>query len=239
MECHLYSRGLPHPGIKSKSPALPADSLPLSHHRRLPRSINSLSLFPNHLFPVPPLSCLVHLLSIVSFFFFSWRGPFLKSFPEFVPILLLFYVSVFSHKVCGISAPWPGIQPTAPVLEGIVLTTGPPGKSLHCFLLHLHLIFTERFSLTSFLKFLTLISDYIVNQSKMVKHLFLKTCQFPQDSQWLTTIVSIYFRLQCRTPGFESWMGKILRRRDRLPTPVFLASLVTQLVKNLPAMRET
>ena len=176
-----YSRGIPHPGIKSKSPALPADSLLLSHHRRLPRSINSLSLFPVHLFPVPPLSCLVHLLSIVSFFFFfPWCGPFLKSFTEFVPVLLLFYVSDFSRKVCGISAPWPGIRPTAPVLEGIVLTTGPPGKSLHCFLLHLHLIFTERFSLTSFLKFLTLISDYIVIQSKMVKHLLLKLAIFPR-----------------------------------------------------------
>ena len=28
-------------------------------------------------------------------------------------------------------------------------------------------------------------------------------------------------------------------RRDRLPTPVFLGSLVTQLVKNLLAVRET
>ena len=28
-------------------------------------------------------------------------------------------------------------------------------------------------------------------------------------------------------------------RRDRLPTPVFLGSLVAQLVKNLPAMQET
>ena len=91
--------------------------------------------------------------------------------------------------------------------------------------------------------------------------------------------------LQCRRPWFDSWVGKICWRRDRLPTPVFLgfpggstakesacnagdpgsipelgrstregngyrlqygqpfqyswASLVAQLVKNLPAMRET
>ena len=32
--------------------------------------------------------------------------------------------------------------------------------------------------------------------------------------------------------------GKICWRMDRLPTPVFLGSLVAQLVKNLPAMRE-
>ena len=28
--------------------------------------------------------------------------------------------------------------------------------------------------------------------------------------------------LQCRRPRFESWVGKICGRRDRLPTPVFL-----------------
>ena len=29
-------------------------------------------------------------------------------------------------------------------------------------------------------------------------------------------------RLQCRKPWFDSWVGKIPWRRDRLPTPVFL-----------------
>ena len=38
---------------------------------------------------------------------------------------------------------------------------------------------------------------------------------------------------------FNSWVGKIHWRRDRLPTPVFLASLVVQLKKNPPAMWET
>ena len=28
-------------------------------------------------------------------------------------------------------------------------------------------------------------------------------------------------RLQCRRPGFYPWVGKIPRRRERLPTPVF------------------
>ena len=28
--------------------------------------------------------------------------------------------------------------------------------------------------------------------------------------------------LQCRTPRFDSWVGKTHWRRDRLPTPVFL-----------------
>ena len=30
------------------------------------------------------------------------------------------------------------------------------------------------------------------------------------------------FCLQCRRPRFDSWVGKIPWRRDRLPTPVFL-----------------
>ena len=37
----------------------------------------------------------------------------------------------------------------------------------------------------------------------------------------------------------DFWVGKIPWRRDRLPTPEFLDSLVAQLVKNLPAMWET
>ena len=35
----------------------------------------------------------------------------------------------FGREVCGILAPWPGIEPTPPALEGEVLTTGRPGKS--------------------------------------------------------------------------------------------------------------
>ena len=35
----------------------------------------------------------------------------------------------FGHKVCGILAPWPAIEPTTLALEGEVLTTGLPGKS--------------------------------------------------------------------------------------------------------------
>ena len=31
--------------------------------------------------------------------------------------------------------------------------------------------------------------------------------------------------LQCRRPWFNSWVGKIRWRRDRLPTPVFLGFL--------------
>jgi hypothetical protein len=38
---------------------------------------------------------------------------------------------VLSHKACGILASQRGIKPTAPAIEGEVLTTEPPGKSQH------------------------------------------------------------------------------------------------------------
>ena len=36
----------------------------------------------------------------------------------------------FDHEACGILAPWLGSNPHPSALEGEVLTTGPPGKSL-------------------------------------------------------------------------------------------------------------
>ena len=56
-----------------------------------------------------------------------------KVFNEFVIRLLLFHVLFFWPS----SASWPGIEPTAHVLKGKVLTTGPPGKSLNKFCLEL------------------------------------------------------------------------------------------------------
>ena len=53
-----------------------------------------------------------------------------KGYIEFVTILLLFYVLDFWCKACGVIAPWPGIELPFPSLEGKVLTTGLPGKSL-------------------------------------------------------------------------------------------------------------
>ena len=63
-------------------------------------------------------------------FTFLRCGPYFKVFIEFVTILVLFYVLVFSSRAYGILALWPGIQSEPPVLEGDVLTTGPPRKSL-------------------------------------------------------------------------------------------------------------
>ena len=41
---------------------------------------------------------------------------------------------IFGCEACGILAPQPGIEPALPALEGKVLTTGPPEKSLKRFL---------------------------------------------------------------------------------------------------------
>ena len=55
-------------------------------------------------------------------------------FIEFVTILLLVYVLVFfGCEACGILAPQPETELACPALEGKVLTTEKPGKSL-CFL---------------------------------------------------------------------------------------------------------
>ena len=56
-----------------------------------------------------------------------------KVFIEFDTIF--FYVfGVFGLKACEIVASWPGIEPKSSALEGKVLTTGLPGKSLELFL---------------------------------------------------------------------------------------------------------
>ena len=49
---------------------------------------------------------------------------------EFVTIIAsVLCFGFFGREACGILAPWPGIEPAPPALEGRVLTTGLPGKS--------------------------------------------------------------------------------------------------------------
>ena len=43
----------------------------------------------------------------------------------------ILYFGSLSLEACVILAPRPGIEPAPPALEGEVITTGPPGKSLH------------------------------------------------------------------------------------------------------------
>ena len=75
------------------------------------------------------------------FFFFFWIQTIFKFFIEFVTILLLFHGLFFFRvffffffwfsgpEACKILAQQPRIEPTPPVLECKVLTTGLSGKS--------------------------------------------------------------------------------------------------------------
>jgi len=56
---------------------------------------------------------------------------FFTVFIEFVTQYCFCFVFwFFGREACGISAPRPGIKPTDPALEGKVLATGHPGKSM-------------------------------------------------------------------------------------------------------------
>ena len=70
------------------------------------------------------------LLNSFLFFFFHlrifWCGPFLKSLFNLLQYCFCFTLWFFVSKAWGILAHWPGSKPLSPVLEGEVLTTGPP-----------------------------------------------------------------------------------------------------------------
>lgn len=53
-----------------------------------------------------------------------------KVFIAFVTILILFMFWFFGQEACTVLAPRPGIEPTRPTVEGEILSTGPPRKSL-------------------------------------------------------------------------------------------------------------
>ena len=63
-------------------------------------------------------------------FFFFGCGPFLKSLLNLLQYCFCFMFWFSGHEACGILAPQPGMEPTPHALEGKVLTTGLPGKSL-------------------------------------------------------------------------------------------------------------
>ena len=48
---------------------------------------------------------------------------------QFITILLCVLCFGSGHEARDTLAPWPGTKPTSLVLEGKVLTTGPPGES--------------------------------------------------------------------------------------------------------------
>ena len=58
----------------------------------------------------------------------------LKSLLNLLQYCFCFMFWFFGLRACGISVPLPGIEPTPPALEGEVLPTTLPGKSLYCHL---------------------------------------------------------------------------------------------------------
>ena len=71
------------------------------------------------------------LPSPCSYFFKDfWCGPFLMSLLDLLQYCFCYMFWVFGYKAWRILAPWPGIERSLPALEGEVLTTGPPWKSL-------------------------------------------------------------------------------------------------------------
>ena len=63
--------------------------------------------------------------------FLMWTD--LKSLLNLLQYCFCIMFWFFGHEACGILAPRPGIEPSPSALEGEVLTTGPPGKSLVIF----------------------------------------------------------------------------------------------------------
>ena len=63
---------------------------------------------------------------------------------------------------------------------------------------------------------------------------FLSTCPVTKH---IAQLVKILPAIQ--ETWFDSWVGKIHWRRNRLPTPIFLGFPVAQLVKNPPTIGET
>ena len=55
---------------------------------------------------------------------------FLKSLLNFSQYYFCFMFWFFGHETYGVLAPWPLMESAPPALEGEVLTTGLPGKSL-------------------------------------------------------------------------------------------------------------
>ena len=84
----------------------------------------------------------LHLLSssVFIYLYFQWcsqSNHFFYVNPVFISLNLLQYyfcLTIFWLQGMWIPDPWPGIKPTAPALEGKVMTSGPPGKALQCHL---------------------------------------------------------------------------------------------------------
>ena len=87
--------------------------------------------------------------------------------------------------------------------------------------------------------------DYIVHgilQARILEWVavpFSRVSSQPRDWTQVSGTAAEFISWATRETRFHSWVGKIPWRWDRWPTPVSWASLVAQLVKTPPALRET
>ena len=125
----------------------------------------------------------------------------------------------FGPKACGILVPWPGIKPAPPALEGDVLTTGPPGKSLWRYswlYFYLFFRFQGQVEITKWILIITftIMNEVLAALSKYnlntIKFIHLKYTGLPWwHSGWESAC-------QCRGHGFEPWSGKIPHATEQL-----------------------
>ena len=71
------------------------------------------------------------LKNILKYLF--WCGLFFKSLLSLLHYCVCFMLGFYGPEACGILATQPGIEGTAPAVEGEVLTPESPGKSLRFF----------------------------------------------------------------------------------------------------------
>ena len=76
-----------------------------------------LTVVCNLAFSISSLKCRFKIL-ILTHGFFVGCGPFLKSLLNLLQYSFCFMLWFFGHEACEILAPWPGIKPAPPALEG-------------------------------------------------------------------------------------------------------------------------
>ena len=132
-----------------------------------------------------------------------------KKRPEGIWVLGFFWPCCMA---CGISVPQPGIQSGTQQWESRILTTGSPGNSWG-----LSLLFSLNFTMSCspIWKVMSSVSTAHLNQLRLLLIVVVFMVIFPGGSAGKESC------LQCRRPWFDSWIGKIHWRRERLPTPAF------------------
>ena len=136
--------------------------------------------------------------------YFGGRGiwTIFKVFLKFECYNIGFVLFCFGHKPCGILAPWPGIKPTPPALEGEVSTTGPAGKTQgrHC-----DTQYVQPLGMSQSQKLMNHVNK---RDARAQSHSFHQTSMRPREATggltlWLALTHLPYISFPCRA---TSWM---------------------------------